>query len=862
MQSSEDDQDAEQHPRRSSQPAAKKVLRSNENDDEEEQGKSEEAITSPELVTENVEMEEVERPEESQVIEVAVESVNPTEGPVIVDEVPNPEPNSPQVIPRKSLVFEKQVSPVLQKENEESNNSIQMAEEITADDENLQNEEPVEMNIEIDAESEGPVEDTEAVQEPIASDGQSENEEKEEEQKNQTITIEQAEADIDEVPADEKENPAEIVEVEETPISDSRRLTITKSPGKVEAAAVEVDSSRPVRSTRTKTRAAKDVENTEETESQTTRRQTRTKTRAADSSADEETEQESRRRTRSKIHTDSKTQVMASVTREAEAEVEPRSRRQTRSKTKCIEEPTEEIQARRQTRSKVTSGQESEASEVEEAGPVRQTRTKTRQLNKAQSEATLTKSAASPRVRELAAAVMSPVKRSTPTRTVGYTGSPIRDRVKVFEQAMKESAGLKSSSDSEKESVPTPSRYHTPGRRSSIARNLRKVSAARNVPVSTILSEASVEVIEPPKKGPIIRKSPPKPKENLNNSRAPTGKIVKPGRKVAASGGRGVSPATGPRSGTGSSSLMKSRSRMELIQKAGRTTPSGKGPNLVTGVTSLVPQKPKGPTIEEIQAKKEEERKQKEQREIEARKRREEQLKSKAEEAKRQREERIRRVQDARQKQESKKEQELARKEKENNEKLAVLKKREELHKEAERKKKREQEELQREEEERQARAEELRKKDQLRKEEDRRRLEERKREEEKRRLEEKKRSEEKRKLEEKKKAEEIERIKREKLELAKLKQREAERTTDLDSTYSKPADATFNKPGDATFNMTQPSEQTCSSYDITPARHELPPQPLQNENDYGTDLVNQLNERFPNLFHNSFYILAAFFNS
>merc|ERR1719150_2561718 len=206
---------------------------------------------------------------------------------------------------------------------------------------------------------------------------------------------------------------------------------------------------------------------------------------------------------------------------------------------------------------------------------------------------------------------------------------------------MKESAGLKSSSDSEKESVPTPSRYHTPGRRSSIARNLRKVSAARNVPVSTILSEASVEVIEPPKKGPIMRKSPPKPKENLNNSRAPTGKIVKPGRKVAASGGRGVSPATGPRSGTGSSSLMKSRSRMDIIQRAGRTTPqqagrttpSGKGPaNLLTGVGSFLPQKPKVPTLEEIQAKKDDERKQKEQREIEARQRRENKTSSRSKE--------------------------------------------------------------------------------------------------------------------------------------------------------------------------------------------------------------------------------------
>ena len=59
-----------------------------------------------------------------------------------------------------------------------------------------------------------------------------------------------------------------------------------------------------------------------------------------------------------------------------------------------------------------------------------------------------------------------------------------------------------------------------------------------------------------------------------------------------------------------------------------------------------------------------------------------------------------------------------------------------------------------------------------------------------------------------------------------------------LDSTYSKPAesDSTFTKAGDSTFNRTQPSDQGGSySYDITPARHELPPQPLMNEDNYGT---------------------------
>ena len=63
---------------------------------------------------------------------------------------------------------------------------------------------------------------------------------------------------------------------------------------------------------------------------------------------------------------------------------------------------------------------------------------------------------------------------------------------------------------------------------------------------------------------------------------------------------------------------MKSRSRMNIIEKAGRTmpiekagrtTPLGNGPtNLRTGVTSFLPQKPKGPTLEVIQEKKKEER--------------------------------------------------------------------------------------------------------------------------------------------------------------------------------------------------------------------------------------------------------------
>ena len=773
--------------------------------------------------------------------------------------------NSPSVAPRKSLLFSKPSSPSPARQEQDCSEIVTPDELATVESNEDSTEEATE---EIEEEKERTLEEEEekSLEEEKEKSLEEEKERSlEEDSEEESIEAESVpeppkrSSKVSETPADanlsepDDQPGPEMVEVrnevtstpekdeevvtpeERAEVVEARRLTVTLSNVNKSDDSVEVQEkeTRPVRSTRTFTRAAKEAETTEG--SRTSRRQTRTKTRALESSADEEAEQESRRKTRTKKKSVKEPVATAQVI--SEGDEEPRSRRETRSKTKNVVESSD---SSKEVRGQKNSEKESEASEVEEVNSVRQTRTKTKQLSKTQSEAALTKSAASPRVRELAAAVMSPVKRTTPTRTVGYTGSPIRDRVKVFEQAMKESAGLRSSSDSEKESVSTPNRsYCTPGRKSSIARSLKKVSAARNVPVSTILSESSVEIVAPHKKGPVIRKSPPKPKENLNNSRAPAGKIVKPGRKVGASGGRGVSPATGPRSGTGSSSLMKSRSRMELIQKAGRTTPSGKLANLVTGVSSFVPQKPKGPTLEEIQSKKEEERKQKEQREVEARQRREEQLKSKAEEAKRLREERIKRVQEARQKQESKKVEEIARKEKENKEKLAVLKKREEMHKEAERKKKLEQEELQREEEERLAREEELKRMELLRKEEENRRREQMRKEEERRKLEEKKRADAKA---------EGERIQREKAELAKLKEREAARAaaSELDSTYSKPADAdsTFTKPGDSTFskpadstlNRTQPSEQGGShSYDITPARHELPPQPLINEDNYGT---------------------------
>ena len=497
------------------------------------------------------------------------------------------------------------------------------------------------------------------------------------------------------------------------------------------------------------------------------------------------------------------------------------SRRMTRTKTKSGDTSATEVQSeRRVTRSKVSKV----ASDEENSKAQRSTRTFSK---KEASTASLTKSAASPRVRELAAKVLSPATMSTPPRAtcnLGYTGSPIRDRVRAFENAVKESSRPKSSSD--EEVVPPPktptAQYFTPKRKSSIASSLRKVSAARKMTVSQVVEEQEVNVVSPPRKGLEARKSPAKTKVNLNNSRAPAGKIVKAGKKVMASGGRGITPGSG--SGTGSNSLMKSRSRMNIIEKAGRvtplekagrttpiekagrTTPQGQGPvNLRTGVTSFLPQKPKGPTLEEIQDKKGEERRMKEQREAEARLRKEEQMKQKADELKRQREERMKRVREAREKNENNKEKELSkrREEKETQEKLAVLKKKEERHKEAERKRKEAEkkgndERLQKEENERLRKEEDERKQAKLHLEEERRK--------EKLHQEQQRKEEEHRRMEEKRAyaAREKERILREQEELRKLNSQNSAPKSDLNSTY--------NKPGDATFNKTQTFDQSIVS--------------------------------------------------
>jgi len=489
----------------------------------------------------------------------------------------------------------------------------------------------------------------------------------------------------------------------------------------------------------------------------------------------------------------------------------------------------------------------SETECAEDARPMRSTRTRQKQLAGSNSESALTNGSASPRVRELAAQVLSPALKTSSSASKlmgGYTGSPVKDRVKVFEEAMKESAGLKSARKSR--------------RKSSIQVSLEKVSAARKLSVNAVIAEQEPNIV---RKGPVIRKSPgvSSNTSNLNNSRAPAGKVVRPGRKVLASGGRGLTPSSGPRSGshTGSSSnLMKSRSRLDIIQKNNKITPSKSNTpsNMVRGggITTFLPSKPKGPTMQEIQEQKDEERKLKEQREAEAKQRREEQMKNKMEEQRLKREERIKRVQEARQKQESLREDKLRKnQEKEKEEKLALLKKREDNLKAEAEKRKRENELKLKEAEERRNREEEERiaRKDRLendRKDEERRKEEEeehrrRKQDEERRRKiqeeekrkrqDELKRDEERRRMEEEKKraiAAQQERIQREREEMRKLKEKEALRQAEQPS---KPAE-TLNK----TVTLDQSQAGGVSSYDMTPARHELPPEPSHSEDNYGLE--------------------------
>merc|ERR1712233_204160 len=65
--------------------------------------------------------------------------------------------------------------------------------------------------------------------------------------------------------------------------------------------------------------------------------------------------------------------------------------------------------------------------------------------------------------------------------------------------------------------------------------------------------------------------------------------------------------------------------------------------------------------------------------------------------------------------------------------------------------------------------------------------------------------------------------------ELRKLKEREALRQAEQ---QTKPAETTLNK----TVTLDQSQVGGVSSYDMTPARHELPPEPSHSEDNYGLE--------------------------
>eukprot|EP00092_Neocalanus_flemingeri_P020936 GFUD01022683.1.p1 GENE.GFUD01022683.1~~GFUD01022683.1.p1 ORF type:complete len:623 (-),score=174.48 GFUD01022683.1:106-1704(-) len=362
--------------------------------------------------------------------------------------------------------------------------------------------------------------------------------------------------------------------------------------------------------------------------------------------------------------------------------------------------------------------------------------------------------------------------------------------------------------------------------RSSIAASLLKVSAAKRTSIAELLVSQEVVLLKPAtqsvldtpspilsksKSGAVAKTSATPSSNSLNNSRVHTGKVVRPNRKVFASGGRGFSPAVGLMSGGvgvsgGSQGGVKSKSRMGIIQRSGQKsstvarTPSnmvGRG-----GVTSFI-SKPKGNALDDVRQQKEIELVRKEEKEEEAKKRREELLKKKADDQKDKRETRIKRVQEARKKQEDTKD--AKKYEKEKVDKLEALKKREDKAKAEKRKLEN-------------GEAKKRMEREKLLHEQNKALEADREREDEEQRL-----VEEKRALAEKEREAEASLAK--KVIQSRLVQQEQ-----LNSTYSKPSDV---------INTTIEVSTGVSSYDMTPARHELPPEPSKDEDNYGLDDLN-----------------------
>eukprot|EP00092_Neocalanus_flemingeri_P028413 GFUD01030851.1.p1 GENE.GFUD01030851.1~~GFUD01030851.1.p1 ORF type:complete len:1023 (+),score=284.53 GFUD01030851.1:60-3128(+) len=357
--------------------------------------------------------------------------------------------------------------------------------------------------------------------------------------------------------------------------------------------------------------------------------------------------------------------------------------------------------------------------------------------------------------------------------------------------------------------------------RSSIAASLLKVSAAKRTSIAELLVSQEVVLIKAaiesvldtpspilPKSGAVAKTSATPSSNSLNNSRAHAGRVVRPNRKVDASGGRGVSPAVGLRSAGvgvsgGSQGGMKSKSRMGIIQRSGQKTSTvARTPSNMVGrggVASFIA-KPKGNTLDDIRQQKEMERVRKEEKEEEAKQRKDELLKKKAEDQKDKREARIKRVHEARKKQEETKD--AKKNEKEQLDKLEILKKREEKAKAEKRKLAT-------------VEANKRMEREKLLDEQNKALEADREKEAEEHRL-----TEAKRVLAEKQRVAEASIAK--KVTQAMLVQQEQ-----LNSTYSKPGDSN---------DTTIVASTGVSSYDMTPARHELPPEPSKDEDNYGLD--------------------------
>jgi len=228
--------------------------------------------------------------------------------------------------------------------------------------------------------------------------------------------------------------------------------------------------------------------------------------------------------------------------------------------------------------------------------------------------------------------------------------------------------------------------------------------------------------------------------------------------------------------------------------------------------------KPRRPSVQE---KMEEERK-REEKAVEAVKKKEELMKQKTEEKRNKREARIKRVQEARQA----KDEEVEKKRnkvKETEEKLAALAKRERRLKEEAENKRIIEERKAKEDEERFAKEAEL---DDLRNKEAT--LARKIREEEERKGEtERKKEEKERRQQYEAKKREAERIAKDKENQKKIQQ-EKEKNIDLNTTYTKPSNALLNST----------KEAGPTSYNMTPSRHggNLPPEPLENQDNYNIE--------------------------